>query len=162
MKVLNIHTRKIRKPAHNLLELFSTLASKSDKIWPVENWPRMQFKNGLQIGSLGGHGPIRYEIVEYTPESHIEFKFLKPTGFNGTHKFEIIEVNADSTEIKHTLSMITTGTGTISWLLIIRWLHDALLEDAFDKVENQLMQVHLKTEWSLWVKMWRRLLQPKK
>ncbi|NER17544.1 hypothetical protein [Spongiivirga citrea] len=161
MKVLNIHKRKIRKPAQNILGLFTTLSTKNDMIWPIENWPRMKFKNGLVIGSNGGHGPIRYQIVNFDPKSHIEFKFQKPTGFNGTHKFEIIELDNEISEVKHTIEMTTSGIGTISWLLVIRWLHDALLEDAFDKIENQLTQSNLKTEWSIWVKFWRWVLKPK-
>lgn len=159
MKVLNVHQRKIEKPVNHVLQLFTTLSTKSDKFWPVENWPPMRFKNGLKIGSIGGHGPIRYKIVDYNPESYIEFKFQKPYGFHGTHKFRITEVNSESTEIKHTIEMTTSGMATIKWLLAIRWLHDALLEDALDKVENQLLQCNLKTEWSLWVKMLRWLLK---
>lgn len=159
MKVLNIHKREIEKPIQEIRELFSTLATTKDRIWPVEYWPPMKLKNGLEIGSNGGHGPIRYKIVDYDSESHIEFKFQKPNGFNGTHKFEIVASNFDSSEIKHTIRMTTSGMGTIKWLLAIRWLHDALLEDAFDKVENQLTKSNLKTKWSLWVKMLRWLLK---
>ncbi|SOE20203.1 hypothetical protein SAMN06298216_0698 [Spirosomataceae bacterium TFI 002] len=159
MNVQNIHRRKIRKPISNVLELFNTLSSKSDMIWPVENWPPMRFRNGLEIGSNGGHGPIRYEIIDYNPETHIEFKFLKPNGFNGTHKFEIFDLNFETTEIKHSITMTTSGLGTLKWLFAIRWLHDALVEDAFDKVENQLMQSNLKTKWNLWVKILRSILK---
>lgn len=162
MKVLNIHTRKIGKPVHDLLELFSTLATKHDQIWPKESWPAMKFKNGLQVGANGGHGPIRYQIIDFDPASHIEFKFQKPSGFHGSHKLEISALDADTTEIKHTIDITTSGSGTLSWLLGIRSLHDALIEDAFDKVERQLTHTDSKTTWSLWVKLLRWFFKPKK
>lgn len=158
MKVLNIHRRKIGIPINDVLELFKTLSTKPDKFWPIENWPPIKFINGLKIASQGGHGPIRYEITHYNPEGHIEFKFQRPHGFNGIHKFEIFELNSTTTEVKHTISMTTSGTGTLKWLLAISWLHNALIEDLLDKVENQLMLSNLKSEWNLWVKMLRWLL----
>ena len=65
MKTLNIHKRQIKTPVHNVLELLPTLSTKSDRIWPIENWPPIRFKNGLKIGSNGGHAMIRYKIVDY-------------------------------------------------------------------------------------------------
>lgn len=159
MKVLNVHKREIRKPVKNVLQLFTTLSTKSDRIWPLDKWPPIRLKNGLKMGSKGGHGPIRYEVIDFNPNSHIEFKFQRPRGFNGTHKFEITELNSENTEIMHTIRMTTSGMATLKWLLAIRCLHDALIEDAFDKVENQLVQNNLKTEWSLWVKILRWLLK---
>ena len=160
MKTLNIHKRQIKTPVHNVLELLPTLSTKSDRIWPIENWPPIKFKNGLKIGSNGGHAMIKYEIIDYHPQSHIEFKFQKPKGFNGTHKFEIYKLDSESSEIKHTLKMETSRMGTLSWLFAIRWLHDAILEDAFDKVKNQLTESNLKTKWNLWVRALRWLLKP--
>jgi len=158
-KVQNIHIRKIKVPIKKVIELFSTLSTNDDKIWPTEHWPPMRFKTGLKVGAIGGHGPIRYQVIDFKPESHIEFKFHKPKGYNGTHKFEINEVNPGTTEIKHSIMMKTSLIGTLSWITTVRWLHDALLEDAFDKVENQLTHTNLKTEWSKWVKICRKILK---
>ena len=55
--------------------------------------------------------------------------------------------------------MKTNGLGTIAWLLGIRWLHDALIEDAFDKIENQLCGTQKRTEWNWWVRTLRRVLK---
>lgn len=160
MKVLNIHSRVIKQPIQNALELFATLATKEDKIWPIEHWPPMRFKEGLKIGAMGGHGPIRYEVIDYHTH-HVTFKFQQPAGFNGIHQLEMTALDPATFEIKHTIDMTTNGTGTIAWLLAIRSLHDALMEDAFDKIENLLTQSNRKTSWSLWVKAWRYLLSPK-
>lgn len=36
--------------------------------------------------------------------------------------------------------MTTTGSASLKWAIAIRWLHDAYIEDAFDKVENQFIK----------------------
>ena len=55
--------------------------------------------------------------------------------------------------------MQTNLVGTLQWKTFIRVLHDALIEDAFDKVENYFSSEKKKTEWSGWVKFLRMLLK---
>lgn len=162
MKVLNIHSREINQPKAKILDLFNTLSQKDDKMWPLEKWPAMKFKDGLKENSVGGHGPIRYKVVNYDPMGYIEFQFIKPDGFDGNHTFEITDLIDGKTEIKHTIDMEATGLGTLSWCIGIRWLHDALIEDAFDKIENQLCHNEKHSAWNLWVKILRRIMKPKK
>ena len=152
MNVLNIHSRNLNCSKSVLWEIVSTLATREDKIWPLEKWPPIRFKNGIKEGAEGGHGPIRYKVLQYEPGSKVVFEFQRPLGFKGLHYFELHELTAGQTEFRHTVSMQTTGTGTLIWLFAIRWLHDALLEDALDKVENQLMNTSKRTEWNFWVR----------
>lgn len=63
------------------------------------------------------------------------------------------------TEITHTTNMQTSGTGTLKWLIGIKALHDALAEDALDKVENYFLDDAKQTEWSIWVKFLRKMLK---
>ncbi|MFT4762320.1 MAG: hypothetical protein ACI9XO_000352 [Paraglaciecola sp.] len=158
MKVLNIHSRTIAQPKERILELISTLATKEDKVWPQEKWPPMRFKNGVVIGSKGGHGPIRYSIKDKKQDGTIVFQFYNPKGFNGIHKFEISSIDAQTTEITHTIDMETAGTGTLKWIIGVKALHDALAEDALDKVENHFSQNKKQTEWSVCVKFLRKML----
>ena len=158
MKVLNVHQREIQQPKEIISQLISTLSSKEDKVWPTEMWPAMRFKNGLKKESKGGHGPIRYFVKEYIIGESIEFIFLKPSGFNGAHKFEIFEIDKNTTLVKHTIKMKVSGKGLFLWLFAIRSLHDALLEDAFDKIENHFSKEKKKTNWSLKVKFLRKIL----
>ena len=67
MKVYNYHSRTYNQPKEVITKLFESLTTENDKIWPIENWPAMRFKEGLKIGSRGGHGPIRYKIIEHKP-----------------------------------------------------------------------------------------------
>ncbi|WP_298512123.1 hypothetical protein [uncultured Kordia sp.] len=159
MKVINIHTRTIKVSKDKLLPLFATLSEKDDRIWPKEKWPSMRFKKGLVKNAEGGHGPVRYKVLEHDANGHVVFEFQKPTGFIGTHSFEITALDTNSTEIKHMISMKTKGFATLLWIFAIRWLHDALLEDAFDKVENYVTHSNKTTTWNLWVKILRKLLK---
>ena len=159
MKVLNIHKRVIHQPKIEIAELLDSLASENDKMLATDKWPRMKLDKGLQVGSKGGHRPIRYSVQAYQQGEWVEFKFSKPKGFNGIHKFEITALDAQRTEIKHTIDMNTSIKATIIWSLAVRWLHDAYIEDAFDKVENQFSTVKNPYQWNIWVRFLRGALK---
>ena len=112
----------------------------------------------IGVGAKGGHGPIRYSVEKYDPQNLIQFRFSKPEGFNGIHKFEVFKLSNTQTEIKHTIDIQTSGTGTLVWTFAIRSLHDALIEDAFDKIENNFVQQPKSTDWNLWVRVLRKTL----
>ena len=159
MRVINIHKRIINQPKENISEFLKTLSTENDKIWPKEKCPAMKFSDGIQVGTNGGHGPIRYIVEKYNTSKVIQFRFLKPYGFNGIHKFEINELTNGQTVIKHTIDMITKGKGTLIWAFAIRYLHNALIEDSFDKLENNFSDVQKYTKWNIWVKFLRKLLK---
>lgn len=161
MKVLNVHKRTINRPKEKIAKLFSTLATDNDMLLATHKWSPMILDNGLSIGSKGGHGPIRYSVNKFVPGTMVEFEFSRPKGFIGIHRFEINELDATKTELKHIIDMKIVGPALLSWPLAIRWLHDAFIEDAFDKVENHFSNDNKRTEWSLWVKILRKLLKPK-
>ena len=162
MKVLNIHKRTINQPKDKVTELLKTLSTENDRIWPKEKWPEMKFKEGIQIGAKGGHGPIRYTTEKYNPNEIIQFRFSKPNGFNGIHKFEIKELDKEKTEIKHTIDMNTEGKGTLIWTFAICSLHNALIEDGFDKLKNNFSDNRKSTEWNIWVKFLRKQISKKR
>lgn len=155
MKVLNTHTRTIHRPKEEVARVLSTLASNNDEVWPTKTWPRIYFGGDNRIGSEGGHGPVRYVIERFDPKGDFQFRFLRPKGFNGIHKFEIKPITDQRTEVVHTISMTTKGTATLKWYVVIRPLHDALLEDLLDRVENQFTEDICSSEWSLWVRLMR-------
>lgn len=159
MKVLNVHDRVINAPKSTLTNLLSTLSRDDDKVWPHEKWPRLRLDKGLQVGSKGGHGPIRYTVTHCDVTSRVQFTFSRPIGFDGFHMFELEEIDADRTHIRHTIDMNTSAAATVLWLTGIRWLHDALIEDGLDKIENLVNQSSIKTRWSPWVKILRSILK---
>ncbi|WP_298553511.1 hypothetical protein [uncultured Algibacter sp.] len=159
MQVVNIHKRTINQPKAKVVTLLGTLSIKYDKVWPKDKWPAMRFKNGLKVGEKGGHGIIRYTVETYDIGEQIVFRFLKPKGFNGIHKFEIKAIDAKSTEVKHSIIMKTEGLATLKWIFVIRWLHDALIENAFDRIENNFLETKTFTKWTFWVRIWRYILK---
>ncbi len=58
--------------------------------------------------------------------------------------------------------MKTSRLATLSWLFVIRWLHDALIEDAFDNVENLFSLEKITTKYSVWVKLLRAFFKAKR
>jgi len=162
MKVINIHQRVIEQPISKVSELFKTLATSDDEIWPYHSWPAMRFRDGLHLGSQGGHGRVRYTIIAFEAGNHIKFQFTKPEGFNGTHELKINAISNDSIQIIHEIRMHTTSLkATFYWVFVIRWLHDALIEDAFDKVENYFSIKKRTTRYNLWVRFLREAYKRK-
>ena len=160
MKIINIHKREIQQPKSELAKLFNTLATDNDMMLATHKWSPMKLDKGLQVGSKGGHGPIKYFVTEYQPEKSITFQF-DLTGFNGFHRFDITELESNKTELSHIIDMTTTGSASLKWALAIRWLHDAYIEDAFDKVENHFTKDKKMSKWNLWVRILRKVMRPK-
>ena len=161
MQVINSHKRTLHQPKEKLSQLFKTLGTDNDLVWPYENWPAMKFKDGMRAGSKGGHGRIRYTIVDFKVGEYIKFEFSKPIGFNGTHELKIASDSMDEKVISHEIRMNTSFKATFFWMFIVRWLHDALIEEAFDKVENYFL-IHRKvTKHNTWVNFLRGVYKRK-
>jgi len=105
-------------------------------IWTVVN---MDDRIGVNagVGAAGGHGPVRYSVEEYHPGHSILFRFSGPRGFNGTHRFEV-ENRHEHTILRHVIEMRATGPALLSWPLLFRPLHDACIEDCFDRATVSL------------------------
>ena len=137
MEVTNVHRRFIAASAGDVGALLDSLSSRADRLWP-EQWPRMRFDRALSVGAVGGHGPVRYVVDQYDPGSSVTFRFKAPDGFDGTHGFEVRPLADGRTELRHVLKMEAKRGATISWPVVFRPLHDALIEDAFDQAERSL------------------------
>ncbi len=96
MKVINIHSKEINQPTSEVAKLFKTLASENDMMLATDKWSPMKLDKGLQVGSKDGHGPIKYFVTDYQQDNSITFRF-DLTGFNGFHRFEIIEIHPGKT-----------------------------------------------------------------
>ena len=162
MKITNIHKRDYNLPSSILSEALASLSSEKDLLWPKEEWTPMILNNGLKKNSNGGHGPIEYFVQQYEYGKTVEFCFTKPEEFVGIHKFEIIEFSPEKTGLKHTIEMKVNLKGLLTWYIVVKWLHDALLEDCLDKVYNQHNDQKIKTPQNYWVKTLRKILKPKK
>ncbi len=146
-------------PKKEVANLLATLGTKNDLVWPRDKWPAMRFKEGIKEGASGGHGPIGYTVENYDPENEVQFRFFKPKGFHGTHAFTLTKLSEVQTEFQHSIEMQATIVGWLQWIIAIRWLHDALIEDALDRMENHFDQGQRRTKWNAWVRFLRWLLR---
>jgi hypothetical protein len=159
--VLNIHECALSAPADVAAQLLASLAGDEDRFWPWEYWPPMKLDSGLQVGSRGGHSMIRYRVTEYIPGRRVEFEFepmehLHP--FRGRHYFELI-ARSSRIVLRHTIDVETNFSSWIYWKIFIERIHDAVIEDAFDKAERHAgVQRPQRSHWSLYVRFlrWRR------
>ena len=158
MKVLNIHERRLPAPREKAGALLDSLASDRDALWPSPSWPPMRLDRPLGVGAAGGHGPIRYVVERYDPGRGIEFRFTGPEGFEGSHRFEVEPASDGACVLRHTIDMTARGAARLSWPLVFRPLHDALLEDALDKAEASLGVQPAARTWSPWVRFLRWIL----
>lgn len=159
MRVLNVHQRELAASPEAVGRLIDRLGSEEDAIWPDPNWPPMRLDRPLQAGAAGGHGPIRYVVEEYAPGRRVVFRFTAPRGFVGTHRFEVEPTMAGSL-LCHVLEMEATGAARLSWPLVFRPLHDALIEDALDRAQRARGREPARAaRWSLYVRFLRFLLR---
>jgi hypothetical protein len=158
MEILNIHERVFEADPVKVGALIDSLSSGEDRLWPHHVWPRMAFDRPLGVGAKGGHGPIRYVVQEYTPGRSIRFRFTGPKGFEGYHGYEILSGPGQSVVLRHTLKMDAHGPALVSWPLVYRPLHDALLEDSLATAQVSLGLSPRIQPWSLRVKVLRWLV----
>lgn len=158
MRVRNVHRRDFAVAPETLGLLLDTLSSAEDRIWPSDNWPMMRLDRPLGVGAAGGHGPIRYVVEAYEPGVSIVFRFTGPEGFDGTHTFSV-EPLSEGARLSHVLTMDTSGKASLSWALVYRPLHDALVEEAFDRAAAAVGEPLATPPWSLWVRMLRAIVR---
>ena len=158
MKVINIHDRVIDGSVEQVGKLIDSLATPNDLLWPIDRWVPMKFDRPLGVGAVGGHGPIRYTVESYKPGHNIRFRFTEPRGFLGTHRFEVEPTADGKALLRHVIEMQITGRAFFTWI-VIRPLHDALMEDALDHAEASLGKRMSERRWSCWVKVVRWVIR---
>ena len=135
-------------------ELIDSLGSANDRLWPVDRWVPMRFDRPLGVGAVGGHGPIHYTVESYVPGECIRFRFTEPTGFVGVHYFETKPAEEGKVWLRHVIDMQVRGRALWPWAIVIRPLHDALMEDALDRAEEYATGKQLpKRELPAWVRL---------
>jgi hypothetical protein len=142
----NVHERMIAAPAAFVGALLDTLASADDKPWPQENWPGVKFNLPLQVGATGGRGTGPYTMSSYTPGRHLRSEF--GGGRQGYHEFTLQEVDDMTCLLRHALKTRPAFNSAWRCFFLIRPLHNALIEDLFDKVESQVAKVEHPQVWS--------------
>lgn len=133
MTVGNRHERRIGLDIVTARLRLAALASPEDRLWPSARWPALRLDGGLVAGARGGHGPVSY-VVASVSQDEVVFQFERPFPFVGTHRFELTGEGPRSTIIIHELVGQPRGAMKVIWPLVMEPLHDALVEDAFDRL----------------------------
>lgn len=155
---VNIHERAYNAPVPDVAAVVATLASTEDRFWPYECWPPMRFDRGLVAGARGGHGPVRYRVESVDPAKEVVFRFTGPSGFTGGHALTVTRASDTVTVLRHEIRVHVRGWARLTWPLFFRPMHDALLEEAFDKTARELCAPpETPHRRSLWVRLLRRL-----
>lgn len=155
--VVNIHERYLAAPTAAVGHLLDGLGSPEDRLWPRRRWPAMALDRPLGVGAHGGHGPVRYHVEACSPGSAVRFRFRRPAGFHGYHEY-VVTPQSSGTLLRHRLVMRTSGVARLSWPLVFRPLHDALIEDSLDQAAVSLgLPVSQPRRWSRRVRVLRLL-----
>jgi hypothetical protein len=92
------------------------------------------------------HGQGRSVLAAPVPSRHIRFEF--GGGRQGFREFMLQEVDDMTCLLRHATKGKLTFNSAWRWYLRIRPLHNALIEDLFDKVESQVAKVVYPQVWS--------------
>ena len=158
MQVVNIHALEIGTDRTRAGPLVDSLASRQDLLWPAGKWPAMRLDRPLCVGARGGHGPIGYTVTDYEPGQRVRFDFDRPAGFDGYHEFRVEGDAGQTVRLVHELRMQTRGTAVVTWPLVFRPLHDALVEDALAHGAANVGSQVQPPEWSRQVRILRALV----
>jgi hypothetical protein len=155
----NVHSRELPVPAAEAGRLLDRIASTDDPLWPAPAWPPIRFDRPLQVGADGGHGPIRYAVTEYRPGRLVGLTFADGMGLRGGHRLEVEPLGPDRCVLRHVIEGRPTGRMRLAWPLMIRWLHDALIEDLLDRAERALGSGPARpARWTPLVRLLRRII----
>ncbi len=139
----NVHERKIKGSKEMVESILESLGTRNDRIWP-RNWPPMRLKPSKEKLGRGGHGPIRYRVKEHVPGKRIVFEFEQDRlsrGLVGVHYFELLAEGSDEFIVRHVIDAKLGWPASLLWPILIRPLHDALLEDALDNFESAVSEM---------------------
>ncbi len=136
MKVDSIHARDLDASPEQVGALLTRLGAPGDELWPHERWPTtpIEFDRPLAVGARGGHGLIRYTVVEHEPERRLVFRFDPGLGLDGVHRFDLEPLGTDGTRLVHTLDAQVGGPLRLAAQPLLR-MHDLVIEDLLDRAE---------------------------
>ncbi|MFP5022599.1 DUF2867 domain-containing protein [Pseudonocardia phyllosphaerae] len=162
MKVRNVHVREVAASAAELGVLLDRLGGPDDELWPVPQWAPMELDRPLRNGSAGGHGAIRYRVTGYDPGRRLECTLDPGLGLRGTHTFTVEPLGPRASRLRHVVDGHVSGAMLLGWPVAVRWLHDAVVEDLFDRAEARVGAGPVRpVRWSWWVRLLRRRDAPR-
>ena len=158
--IRNVHERVVGMSPARAWELVERVAEPDGVLWPADHWPPMRMDRPLSVGATGGHGPIRYSCVALEPGERVTFAFDPSMGVAGTHTLLVRPgPRPDTCVMRHELVGKPGLRMAVQWALVIRWLHDAVIEELLDRAEIAAGQPPAHpTRWSPWVRLIRKVM----
>lgn len=154
--VRNVHTRTIDAPLATVSALIDRIAADDDPLWPAPAWVPMRLDRPVGVGASGGHGPIRYEVIAYEPGRRVRFRFAPSLGLDGWHEVRVTDNGDARCVLTHEINAQPRGAMRLLWPLVIRPLHDAVIEDLLDNAELAATgRLDHPARWSPWVRLLR-------
>ncbi|MGH2741748.1 MAG: SRPBCC family protein, partial [Thermoleophilaceae bacterium] len=130
MHIHNVHTREIAAPAEAVGELLEGMGRSGGRLWPADRWPTapMHFDRGLEVGSSGGHGTIRYVVEDHEPGRSVVFGFAPEMALDGIHRLDVESLGPRLTRLTHTLDARVEPRLRLAAPVLLGY-HDAMVED---------------------------------
>lgn len=155
----NIQSRVIDAPAESVGALLNDFGSDADVLWPKPQWVEAKLDRGLEPGSTGGHGPIRYTVTEFEPGKRVRLQFDPTIGIVGYHELIVAPRGESRSELTHVIDGRVRGSMRFLWPVAVRWVHEAVLQDLLDNAERAATGTltNGKSRWSPWVRFLRKV-----
>ena len=120
--VRSVHSRVTDGTMDDAKRLLDTLGGPGDRLWPNDRWLRLRLDDGIEVGSQGGHGPVRYRVDEVEPGRRVRFVF-EPDCRPALTRW-------------HELRVDPAGDDGLSWT------HELMLEHPSAQVRSILLPLH--------------------
>lgn len=150
-QIVNVHQRHLSLTAQEVDQRLSRLGTPADDLWPSDKWIPIVLDASPDDGGAGGHGPVRYHCSERRP-GLVRFTFDEVLGSNSWDGYHQLTVTpqGETCTLQHTIRVRTRLWPYIQWLVMVRPLHDALLEDLLAQAAGVPAP-----KWSGWVRLLR-------
>lgn len=155
--IRNMHERFLAAEPAAVGAFLDTLGSDQDTVWLGDDWWPMVLDRPLEVGASSGHADTRYTVDLHEPGRRVVFRFDPACGLSGSHAFEA-EPCQGGVVLRHDLTARPLGRNRLLYPLVIRPIHDAMVEDAFDRIHERVVPGRTQTPWSPYVRLLRRLV----
>ncbi len=150
MPAVSVHERVLPAPADEV----GALIDRPERMWP-DRWPPMRLGSPIRVGEESRRGFLCEEVIDYRPGERLAFRVTSPEQLHGKHRFEVEPAGERQTVLRHVLDVAPDGAGRLLWPLVVRPLHDALLEDILDRAETAVGGSPAPRGWSRQVRLLR-------
>lgn len=145
LRLHRIHSRDIAAPAADVGALLDAIGHDGGQLWATDRWPTapMHFDGGLDVGSRGGHGSVRYTVDAHEPGRSVVFRFDPASSLAGTHRLDVEPLESGGSRLVHTLE---ARIARRLWptVPVLLGYHDAMSQDLLARANHVAAGVPLR------------------